>query len=88
MIILNYKQIRIYERYVNKLWEANNILSQQIEVTNGERTMRFENELRNAFKYVKRYQQTSGDNADLVDDNSETDLKCTWINPQRIIEMM
>lgn len=88
MIILNYTQIRIYERYVNKLWEANNILSQQIEVTNGERTMRFENELRNAFKYVKRYQQTSGDNADLVDDNSEIDLKCVLIKPQRIIEMM
>lgn len=50
--------------------------------------MWFENELRNAFKYVKRYQQTSGDKADLVDDNSETDLKCTLIKPQRIIEMM
>lgn len=80
------KQIRTYERYVNKIWEANNILLQQIEATNGEWSMRFESELENALKYVKRYQQTNGDDAELADDN--TDLKCTLIKPQRIIEMM
>lgn len=59
---------------------------QQIEATNVERTMRFECELESALKYVKRYQQTSGDNAELADDYN--DLKFTLIKPQRIIEMM
>lgn len=48
--------------------------------------MRFETELENAFKYVKRYQQTNGDDAELADENN--DLKCTLIKPERIVQMM